>query len=82
MADENKSGKEKWHEMVFSIIFVLVLFLSLIAVFYLVPENDRGRTLVGIASAIMSIPKITMAAIALAAFFGGQLYIIKKRKKP
>ncbi len=64
-----------------TIVVALIFFGFLAGIFYMVPAEDRSRTIIGVVNAVMSVPKLLLLAVALACFFGGQLYNISKDKR-
>jgi hypothetical protein len=68
-------------KLLFSCLFLIAFATTFIIIFWMIPESDRSKTLVGIFTAIFAPWKITVVFAILASFFAGQLYFISKNKR-
>ncbi|MDR2441527.1 MAG: hypothetical protein LBE12_19365 [Planctomycetaceae bacterium] len=77
----DKDTKDFWLNLIGRFLFLITVAVIVIAIFWLIPESDRGQTLVNIFSVVFIPWKITLFFALLAAFFAGQLYVLRKRNK-
>jgi hypothetical protein len=77
----DKDTREFWSNLIGNFLVLSAIVVIVVVVFWLVPESDRSQTLVGIFTVIFMPWKITLFFILLAAFFAGQLYVLRKRNK-